>query len=122
MQNAFSNELHKDFVYLNDIDSTILQSVRYFSSENFVGKRLIGYNKATIILTKQTADRLKKIQNEVKKDGNALVVYDAYRPQKTVDAFITWIKGIKSLGKKDEYYPYVNKEKLFKEGYLITKS
>ncbi|MDP5110098.1 MAG: M15 family metallopeptidase [Rickettsiaceae bacterium] len=122
MQNAFSNELHKDFVYLSDIDSTILQSARYFSSENFVGKRLIGYNKATIILTKQTADRLKQIQNEVKKDGYALVVYDAYRPQKTVDAFIAWSKDIKSLGKKDEYYPYVNKEKIFKEGYLITKS
>ena len=59
MQNAYSNELHKDFVYLSDIDSTILQSARYFSSENFVGERLIGYNKATIILTKQTADRLK---------------------------------------------------------------
>lgn len=122
MQNASLNKLHKDFVYLNDIDSTILQLVRYFLSENFIGKKLIGYNKATIILTRKTADRLKQVQNEVKKDGYALVVYDAYRPQKTVDDFVAWGKDIKSLEKKDTYYPYVNKEKIFEEGYIITKS
>lgn len=122
MQNAFSNKLYKGFVYLSEIDPTIFQSVRYFSSENFVGKRLIGYNKATIILTKPTAERLKQIQNEVKKDGYVLVVYDAYRPQKTVDAFVAWGKDIESVEKKDMYYPYVDKEIIFKEGYIITKS
>ena len=121
MQNALSEIPNNDFVYLSDIDPTILQSVRYYSLDNFVGRRIEDYNKATIILSRQAALKLKDVQKDVGKNGYKLVVYDAYRPQKAVDAFMSWGKDIRDAIKKDEYYPYIDKDKVFDLGYVASK-
>lgn len=112
----------KGFVYLHEIDPTIQVSLRYYSNENFVGKTVDGYKKDVCVMTKQAAKALKAIQEIVKKDGYSLVVYDAYRPQKAVDNFMRWSKDIKDQVKKDEYYPRVDKARVFELGYVAEKS
>ena len=110
----------KGFVYLSDIDPTIITCVRYATNENFVGKPVDGYKKPVLILTKQAAQALKKVQKAVKKDGYSLVVYDAYRPQQAVDHFYRWSQDIKDQVKKDQYYPRVDKTKVLELGYVAT--
>lgn len=110
------------FVYLHDVDPTIKVSLRYHSNENFLGKTVNGYKKNCCITTKQTAQALKKVQEAVKKDGYCLVVYDAYRPQRAVDNFISWAEDVKDQVKKDQYYPRVNKAKVCELGYVAEKS
>lgn len=122
MQSTCSNIPNKDFVYLSDIDPSIIQSVRYYSNDNFVGKKIVGYNKPTIILTKQAAIKLKEVHKDVQNNGYTLVVYDGYRPQKSVDFLVAWGRDAKSVEKKDEYYPHIDKEKVFNVGYVATKS
>lgn len=112
----------KGFVYLHEIDPTILISARYANAENFVGRSIKGYKRSVIILTKQTAKALKEVQKEVKKDGYSLVVYDGYRPQQAVNDFMQWSKDIENQTKKSFYYPRVNKADVFKFGYVAERS
>lgn len=118
-----SQELRdKGFVYLHEVDSTILVSLRYYSCENFLGCPVEGYKKPVVILTSQAAQALKKVQEDVKKDGYSLVVYDAYRPQRAVNHFMVWSKDIFDQKKKDAYYPRVDKSLVFELGYVAERS
>ena len=112
----------KGFVYLHEVDPTILVSLRYYSHENFVGTAIDGYNKSVVIMTKQTAEALKKVQEEVKKDGYSIVVYDAYRPQLAVNHFIRWSKDVNDQSKKSYYYPRIHKADVFELGYVGKRS
>lgn len=109
------------FVYLHEIDPTILTSVRYASSENFTGKPVTGYKKPVIILTKQAAEALKKVQAAIKKDGYGLVVYDGYRPQISVDHFVEWGK-MHEISKQAQYYPKIARHKILGLGYVASRS
>lgn len=112
----------KGFVYLHEVDPTILVSLRYNSNENFVGKPVDGYQKSVVILTKQSAEALKKVQEDVKRDGYSLVVYDAYRPQQAVNHFMRWSKDIGDQKRKSQYYPRINKADVFELGYVSKRS
>jgi D-alanyl-D-alanine dipeptidase len=112
----------KGFVYLHEVDPTVLVSLRYHSNENFVGRPVDGYKKPVVILTKQAAEALKKAHDEFKKDGYLLVIYDAYRPQQASDYFMRWSRDVKDQVKKEQYYPRVNKADVFKLGYVTERS
>lgn len=119
--NSFA-QLPKGFVYLNEIDASIQTEVRYFSTHNFVGKQINGYNSNTIIVSKETAEVLKKIQNTLKKEHLSLKVYDAYRPERAVKHFWNWAKDLNDTLMKQEFYPNVHKKDLFKLEYIAKRS
>ena len=112
----------KSFVYLEEVDPTIAVSLRYSTTENFLATPVDGYKKPKLMLTKAAAQALKQVQADVKKDGFSLVIYDAYRPQQAVDHFIRWADNAKDQVKKAQYYPRVDKEKVFELGYVGKKS
>lgn len=112
-----------DFVKLNDIDPTIIESPRYATSENFLGRIVPGYHPKTgIYCTRATALALKDVQKTVREAGYGLVIYDAYRPQRAVNAFIAWSKTQDDQPEKAHYYPTISKSNLFALGYLREKS
>lgn len=114
----------KGFVYMHEIDPTIIISARYAGTENFIGDIVEGYeeNKNVAIMTKQTALALKKVQKAVSKDRYSLVIYDAYRPQHAVDHFVTWGKDIADQVTKHKYYPRIDKKAVFDLGYVNARS
>lgn len=112
----------KGFVYLHEIDPTIQVSLRYYGNENFLGRRVKAYNKQMLMLTRQAAQALKKVQEEIAKDGYELVIYDAYRPQDAVDNFMVWSLDINDQIKKAQYYPRVDKARVFELGYVAERS
>jgi D-alanyl-D-alanine dipeptidase len=114
--------LPKGFEYLDQIDPTIMQDVMYYGQKNFISKQINGYKSPRIILTKEAAIALKNVQQELKKDNFSLVVYDAYRPSKAVQHFISWGEDIADQKMKESYYPYINKNEIFKLGYVAKKS
>ena len=73
-------------------------------------------------MTQETAQALKRIQSELSSFGLGLKIYDSYRPQRAVDHFVRWSKDTKDTEKKDEYYPHIEKESLFRDGYIASKS
>ncbi|MGK0412250.1 MAG: D-alanyl-D-alanine dipeptidase [Polaribacter sp.] len=118
----FSQELSDSFVYLSDIDDTIKSELRYLNNDNFIGKSINGYENNCVIITKEAAIHLKKVQAELLKKGLSLKVFDAYRPQQAVDHFVKWAKVMKDTLMKKEYYPNVDKSELFNLGYIASKS
>ncbi len=109
-------------MYLSGIDPTIIQSVRYFTVDNFVGRAIKGYENPKIIMTSAAAKALKNAQKELNENGYSLVVYDAYRPQEAVDSFVKWAADLNDNSAKAEYYPTTSKEDLFTLGYIAAKS
>lgn len=112
----------KGFVYLSEIDPTILVSLRYYGNENFVGKPVDGYKQPVVIMTRQAAQALKQAHEVVKKDGYRLVVYDAYRPQQAVNHFVRWGADVADKAKENQYYPRVAKDQVFDLGYVAKRS
>ena len=114
--------LKKGFSYLSEVDGSIQQELRYFSSNNFIGKKIDGYKKNTVIISNAAANALKKVQAELKQMGLSLKVYDAYRPQQSVDHFVRWAKKLNDTLMKQSYYPTIHKSDLFQLGFIASKS
>lgn len=110
------------FVVLSDVVPDIIQEVRYYSTYNFVGDRINGYTQPSILMSREAAEALKKVSDDMIKQGYRLKVYDAYRPQRAVDNFVAWAENLDDKRMKDYFYPEVNKNRLFKDGYIDAKS
>lgn len=110
------------FVYLSDVDPTILQHVFYYGTHNFMGTPIDGYKAPKIILTEKAALALKNVQSDVRKDNYTLLVTDAYRPQKAVDHFVRWSEDISDQKMKQHYYPNIDKRDAFALEYVMKKS
>lgn len=119
---SFAQELPNGFVYLEDVDASIQKELRYLSNNNFIGKKIDGYKNNCVIITKQAAHQLKKVQSQLLKEGLSLKVFDAYRPQEAVNHFVKWAKILSDTLMKQEYYPKVPKSQLFNLGYIASKS
>lgn len=121
IQSAKSSLPH-GFVYLDEIDSTIRQSLRYYGDKNFIGHSVDGYLSSRVILTRKAAEALSKAQALLKKDGYSFVIYDAYRPQTAVNSFMDWSKDPNDQKMKTWFYPRVDKSRVFEQGYVAEKS
>ncbi|MFH9554269.1 M15 family metallopeptidase [Streptomyces sp. NPDC017435] len=111
-----------DFVALGTVDPTILQEMRYFTPHNFVGERVDGYRQPLCILTRPAAEALHKAQTNLLRQGYTLKVYDCYRPQRAVNHFVRWAEDLNDQDMKGEFYPNVDKTRLFEDGYIAEKS
>lgn len=110
------------FVLLSDYVPGIIQEIRYYSTYNFIGDRIDGYDEPVAILTKEAARALKSVANEVNIQGYRLKIFDAYRPANAVRNFVFW--GIEDLDlrMKPFFYPDLEKQELFKQGYIAKQS
>ncbi len=110
------------FVLLSDLVPGMVQEIRYFSTYNFVGERVDGYEEPVALLTVEAARALKAVAGEVNAQGYRLKVFDAYRPACAVKHFMLW--GIEDLDlrMKPYFYPDLEKQTLFKEGYIASQS
>ena len=84
-----------DFVVLADFVPGIIQEIRYYSTYNFIGDRIDGYEEPCALLTKEAARALKSVSNEMNVRGYRLKIFDAYRPARAVKHFVLW--GIEDL-------------------------
>ena len=117
-----NNNLEDGFVYLNDIDDSIIVDLKYYSSENFTGRFVDGYLANKAILTNEAGIALSNAQKDFNKLGYSLILYDAYRPQSAVDFFVRWSTNLNDTLFKNLYYPDIKKSNLFKLGYIAYKS
>ena len=116
------SHLPKGFVYLEDVDSTILQDIRYATHYNFIGRPLIGYSKPRCVVSEKLAFCLKDVQKIALKDNYILKVYDGYRPLRAVEDIVFWSGNPSDTLMKPEFYAHLAKNTLFKEGYIGVRS
>lgn len=110
------------FVLVSDYVPAVIQEIRYYSTYNFVGDRIDGYEQPCAILTKEAARALKEISNKLNVMGYRIKVFDAYRPAAAVRHFTLW--GVDDLDQrmKPFFYPDLVKQELFRRGYIASKS
>ena len=110
------------FVLLADYVPAILQEIRYYSTYNFIGDRIDGYEDPCAILTADAARALRSVSNEMNVKGYRLKIFDAYRPVSAVKHFTLW--GIEDLDlrMKPFFYPELEKQELFRKGYIASRS
>lgn len=111
-----------DFVLVTDVVPDAIFEIRYYSTYNFVGDRIDGYEEPLAFMTKEAADALKEVSDDVKDDGYRLKIYDAYRPQEAVTNFVEWAKDEDDTRMKEYFYPELDKDVLFPQGYIAEHS
>lgn len=120
--NAQKSNLPKGFVYLHELIPDIELELRYNTDNNFVGRPIEGYNGNYAILAEPAARALQKIQDDLKQEGYCLKIFDAYRPQRAVNHFISWARKPGDTLTKQQFYPEVPKNELFERGYIASRS
>ena len=110
------------FVILADAVPGIVQEIRYYSSYNFIGERIDGYEEPCALLTKEAARALKGVSSELFVQGYRLKVFDAYRPAGAVRQFVLWGIEDTDIRMKPYFYPDLEKQELFAKGYIASQS
>jgi D-alanyl-D-alanine dipeptidase len=110
------------FVLLSDQVPGIVQEIRYFSTFNFIGDRIDGYEEPCALLTREAARALKSVSNEMMVQGYRLKIFDAYRPAGAVKHFVLWGIEDQDIRMKAYFYPDLEKQELFEKGYIAKMS
>ncbi len=111
-----------NFVVIPEAVHDVLLDIRYYSTYNFIGSRIDGYEEPTALLTREAAAALKKASDEAVSKGFRLKIFDAYRPQQAVDHFVRWAADIDDTKMKELFYPDLNKDQLFPMGFIAEHS
>ena len=110
------------FVLLSDYVPHIIQEIRYFSTYNFIGDRIDGYEEPCALLTIEAARALKSAASELLVQGYRLKIFDAYRPACAVKHFVLWGIEDQDIRMKPYFYPALEKQELFARGYIASQS
>lgn len=110
------------FVVLTDVVPDVILEIRYFSSFNFVGTRVDGYEQPVALMTREAAQALKAVSDEAMSLGYRLKIWDTYRPQMAVDHFCRWGENVTDTLTKRYFYPYLDKDVVFDRGYIARRS
>ena len=110
------------FVVLTDVVPDVILEIRYYSSFNFVGTRVDGYEQPVALMTREAAQALKAVSDEAISLGYRLKIWDTYRPQMAVDHFCRWGENVTDTLTKRYFYPYLDKDVVFDQGYIARRS
>lgn len=120
--NIYSQDIPEGFIEIREVIPDIILDLRYLTNHNFLGVPVDGYEAEKCYITKVAADSLAKVQDELRKFNLSLKIYDAYRPQQAVDHFVRWAKDLSDTLTKKEFYPTIDKSRLFVDGFIAEKS
>ncbi|MEP6564275.1 MAG: M15 family metallopeptidase, partial [Mesorhizobium sp.] len=113
---AAADPLPAGFVRLAQVDPSIRQDIRYAGLENFLYRKVDGYDAPVCILTEKAAQTLSGVQKELAPQGLTLVVFDCYRPARAVADMGAWTRA---GGPADpQWYPSVKRKDLIAKGYI----
>lgn len=132
MYTCFMNTKKKDnirfsddpsgFVLLGEAVPDVILEIRYYSTYNFIGERIEGYEEPAAVITREAAAALKDVSDELIQEGYRLKVWDAYRPQKAVDHFMRWAADPGDTRMKAYFYPGLDKRVLIPQGFIAEHS
>ncbi len=119
---AGAQTLPGGFVFLRDIDPTILQDIRYAGANNFVGRPLAGYEAAECVVKREVGLALKRVQQELAPQKLSLKMLDCYRPARAVRDMVVWAQNGRETPAERRYNPAFSKKDLFRLGYIAEHS
>ncbi|MBW7965807.1 M15 family metallopeptidase [Bradyrhizobium sp. BR 10261] len=119
---AHAQSLPGGFVYLRDIDPSIIQDIRYATPNNFVGRPLAGYGAGECVVKREVGLRLKAVQQELATQNLSLKMFDCYRPARASLDMVRWSQNGRETAADRRYNPKIPKTELFRLGYIASRS
>jgi D-alanyl-D-alanine dipeptidase len=119
---ARAQSLPGGFVFLRDVDPSIIQDIRYAGSNNFVGRPLAGYDAAECVVKRDVGLALKSIQQALAPRKLSLKMLDCYRPVRAVHDMVVWARNGRETPAERRYNPAFSKADLFRLGYIAEHS
>lgn len=101
---------------------SLVVEMRYAGSENFTGRPITGYDAPVCLLTRDAVAALGRVQAKFSEFGLGLKVFDCYRPARAVADFAAWARDPADQKRKADYYPNIDKSRLFELGYIAERS
>jgi D-alanyl-D-alanine dipeptidase len=96
-------------VDVRTLDPGVRIDVRYATPSNFTGAPLPGYEAPRVLLRREAAVALGRVQMRLRARGLGLLVYDGYRPVRATRAMVAWAERV---GRQD----------LLDKGYIARRS
>ena len=106
------NAARGGFAALAEAVPDVILEPRYYSTYNFVGERIDGYEEPCALLTKEAARALRAASDDCVRRGYRLKIYDAYRPQRAVAHFVRWAADVGDTRMKPYFYRDLDKSVL----------
>jgi D-alanyl-D-alanine dipeptidase len=85
-------------------DPSILVEARYAGSDNFTGQPLPGYGANRLLLRREAATALARVQAQLRLAGLGLKVFDGYRPIRATLAMVEWTERVGRTDLLDDGY------------------
>jgi D-alanyl-D-alanine dipeptidase len=89
---------------VRQVDSTIRVDVRYATANNFTGAPLPGYGPQRVLLRREAAEALGRVQARLRTGDLGLKVFDGYRPVRASVAMVDWAERTGRTGVLDSGY------------------
>jgi zinc D-Ala-D-Ala dipeptidase len=119
---ASAQSLPGGFVFLRDVDPSILQDIRYAGRNNFIGRPLAGYQAAECVVKRDVGLALKNVQQALAPQRLSLKMLDCYRPDRAVHDMVVWAQNGRETAAERRYNPAFGKADLFRLGYIAEHS
>lgn len=110
------------FVYLDEAIPGVLWDAKYASEDNFTGAPVDGYQANRIACSQKMIPALEAARELAAGQGCLLLVWDAARPQRAVDAFARWADQLEDGKTQETHYPKLSRGQLFSQGYIARRS
>jgi D-alanyl-D-alanine dipeptidase len=111
-----TDKIPDNFVDIQKVIPGVLMDIRYYGPHNFVGEKVDGYLAPKCYLTKEAAQALAGVQQDLELYSLTLKIYDCYRPQRAVNHFVHWAKEIENT--RQLFECYLPAEKRFSDNSL----
>jgi zinc D-Ala-D-Ala dipeptidase len=110
------------FAFVDELVPGIRWDAKYATSDNFTGGPVDGYLVDRIVGTTALCASLARAQDRAGSLGLGLLLWDGYRPQRAVDAFLRWSREPEDGLTKQRHYPGITRAEMFEHGYVATRS
>jgi len=114
--------MNDDFAFVDELVPGVRWDAKYATWDNFTGKPVEGYLANRVVGTRALCAALRRAQEDAGALGFGLVLWDGYRPQRAVDAFVRWSEEPEDGRTKRRHYPRIDRAAMFAEGYVATRS
>jgi D-alanyl-D-alanine dipeptidase len=109
-------------VYVDEFVPGVRWDAKYATSDNFTGKPVDGYLANRIVGTRALCTALESAREKAASRGFGLLLWDGYRPQRAVDAFLRWAAAPEDGRTKLRHYPNIARSEMVPRGYVAPES
>ncbi|MDM4763991.1 D-Ala-D-Ala dipeptidase VanX [Galbitalea sp. SE-J8] len=114
--------MNPDFAFVDEVVPGIRWDAKYATWDNFTGKPVDGYVVNRMVASRAMCDGLRAARDAAASAGLGLLLWDAYRPQRAVDAFLRWSQEPEDAGIRARFHPRITRVDMIELGYVATRS